>query len=114
MIINKIKARKLGKVNGRAVYRFPVRVDLNDTLTRTFESKRLEFHVSAYTAKDASEFARQKIVAGFIQAKDYCPAEIAVTGVRGGIVENFIGWERAIWLMMEANETPGAQQLKLI
>ena len=106
--MNKIKAIKLDPLNGRAVYRFPVELKLS--------TKSIRFTITAHNSKDAANHARELIVKEFlseITLAGLIPVQINVTGVRGGLLERFIGFESAIFLLMFAKETPKFHQLNL-
>ena len=120
--MNKIKATKLNPLNGRAVYRFPVELKLNRNEYRHYgygenlSTKSIRFTITAHNSKDAANHAKELIVKEFlseITLAGLIPVQINVTGVRGGLLERFIGFESAIFLLMFAKETPKFHQLNL-
>ncbi len=82
------RARKVGKVNGRNVYRIPVRVALNSSrLCRTVAA--FDYFILAHTAADAANLMRDE----WIHRPE---TEIRAKGPQGGTVERYVGWESCI------------------
>lgn len=81
------QARLIGTVNGRRVYRVPVRVSLNNSHALT--SDDIEFEVIATGAADAANWVRE-------QFATRPETEIYAYGPQGGETHRYVGWESAI------------------
>ena len=115
-------ATKLDKLNGRAVYRFPVELKLNRNdyhhygYGANLSTKSIHFTITAHTAKDAANHAKELIAKEFLREitlAGLIPVQINVIGARGGLTERFIGFESAVFLLMFTGETSEFKQLNL-
>lgn len=79
-----MKAERLNDLNGRRVYRIPVRVWLNDsTSCSTLET--IDYSVTAHSAADAANYIRG--------LWDHRPeTEIRAYGPKGGEVYRYVGF----------------------
>lgn len=78
----------VGKLQGRTVYRVPVRVDFNDSQQCATVARR-EFTVLAYSAADAADWARDRVATR-------AETEIYAWGPKGGQAYRYVGWQSAI------------------
>ena len=83
------------RYRGRQFYRFPVRVQLNDSqrletaTTLTFSVMAATFSVMAATAADAANWVRDQVATR-------PETEILAIGPKGGEVKRYVGWHSAI------------------
>ena len=94
-------AIKVGRYQGRNVYRVPVIIRHNSSRDLCTLKER-EFTVLARSAAEAANWARDN------EAGNIPETEIIAFGPKGGRVDRFIGWESAI-----ANEVFGAGRAPL-
>lgn len=102
-----LAARSLGTLHGKRVYRFPVRVQLNNSREcRTVAE--LVYLVHSHTAAAAADYVRNLWATR-------AETEITCYGPKGGkAAYRFIGWESAVGNAMIANHYRGCigQQLR--
>lgn len=87
-----MKARLLGTIAGRKVYRVPVRVTLansSGTLADWCDPPRAVLHVIAHSAADAADYVR----AAYATRAE---TTIEAFGPGGGITRRFVGWHSAV------------------
>jgi hypothetical protein len=94
----------VGTLNGRRVYRVPVRVDFNDSQQCATVARR-EFTVLAYSAADAANWARDRVATR-------PETEIYAWGPKGATVKRYIGWQSALAAEL-FDRSPRAVQLTL-
>lgn len=99
-------AVKIGRLNGRNVYRVPVRIRHNDSRACATIAER-EFTVTAYSATDAANWARDNACANLPET------EIEAVGPKGGLIHRYIGWETSVFQEL-VNQARAADQLTLI
>jgi len=102
-----MKARPLGRIAGRMVYRVPVRVTFNDsrgTVADWCEPPRGTVHVTAHSAAAAANYVR-----------DLCSTraetEIEAYGPGGGVTRRYVGWMSAIGAAIHAPRDETARLL---
>jgi len=84
-----LQATLLGKLHGRRVYRFPVRVQLNNSRMLRTDAEHV-YLVHSFTAADAADYVRALYA-------DRAETEITAYGPKGGrAAYRFIGWTSAI------------------
>jgi len=83
------RARLLGKLHGRKVYRVPVRVLFNSSRACATLAETLVY-VDSYSAVDAANAIRDEVA---LRAE----TEVYAYGPQGGRVTRYVGWESAIW-----------------
>ena len=102
-----MKARFLGTLRGKRVYRFPVRIT-QSWLDRDLHHDEVTVEVTAHTAADAGRLVRDEIA-----HKVERPTELLVAGPRGGRAwAGFVGWESMI--VAEFCRVRGPQQLRFL
>lgn len=84
----RLAAVPCGRYRGRQFYRFPVRVQLNDS-QRLETATTLTFSVMAATAADAANWVRDQVATR-------PETEILAIGPKGGEVKRYVGWHSAI------------------
>jgi hypothetical protein len=87
-----MKARLLGTIAGRKVYRVPVRVTLANsrgTLADWCDPPRAVIHVTAHSAADAADYVRD-------QYATRAETQIEAFGPAGGVTRRFVGWHSAV------------------
>ena len=90
------RARQLGTLKGRKVYRFPVRVQCNSSHACATLATYV-YEVDSFTAADAANHIRQLYATR-------AETEITAYGPKGGAAAyRFIGWESAIGHAMIAS-----------
>lgn len=100
-----MKARLLGHIKDRAVFRFPVKVKCgqNASLLQTVEGYEQEVvTVIAPTAKEAADFVADKL-------KTIPCVQLEVFGTKGGVAAHrYWGWDRAIFnrLLQSRSDQP--------
>lgn len=84
-----LKARLIGAVCNKRVFRVPVVVQFNSShLCKTLA--RLQFTVIAHNPAEAANWARD-------QFSNRPETEVFAFGPQGGATKRYIGWESAIW-----------------
>lgn len=87
-----MKARLLGTIAGRKVYRVPVRITLNNsrgTLADWTDPPRDVVYVTAHSAADAADHVR----AAYATRAE---TQIEAFGPAGGATRRFVGWHSAV------------------
>lgn len=92
-------ARKLGRIDGRNVFRFAVGVEQVNTLSRDFRAQMTVITVLSHSATDACNSVRDEMLDNGVDA----PTTITTFGMRGGRTERFMGWETIFSEMMWRN-----------
>jgi len=101
-------ARKIGMINGKPVYRVPVRIVCNNSqghVEEWLDPPTVLTEVIARSAAGAANFVRDLM-------GDTPETEITAYGPKGGEVYRYVGWESSImYQMIRHQQAP--QQLSL-
>lgn len=83
-----LAAQRLDNLNGKRVYRVPVRIRHNDSRAMCTIAERVEL-VIAHSAREAADYIRK-------ENDTIAETEITAYGPQGGETRRFIGWYSAI------------------
>lgn len=92
-------ARKIGRIDGKNVFRFAVEVEQVNTLSRDLRAKTTVVAVLAHSAAEACNSIREEMLDNSVDV----PTTITTFGARGGRTERFMGWETIFSEMMWRN-----------
>lgn len=95
------KAQYLGKLNGRKVHAYPVRVRHNNS-RQLATIAEYTIAVVAYTATDAANAVRRDVAT-------IAETEITAYGPYGGETSRYVGWDSAIGEMLSERALCGRQ-----